>query len=266
MSDQLVSLSLAQGGRGVSLKNQAPVTQLNAPSSLGTSPGPGTGCSIILNTGSDTAYDNAVISWFVKQNGRLALFTTTVIDPADNAAQGALSYSVGPFAADYWEATITLTGATLPAAPLLSSLTAFGVEDIPPGPNNPLAPAGAVVVVTSKTGPSIAGAATFPIPANRVTLYQITLIMRILSSAVDPVGDAFVTTGPYPFNAILANATPVDGASFPSTFADALMTTAVASTPAVAGGLISIAYVTPTGLDVSTVTQITVTLAPLAYG
>jgi hypothetical protein len=129
MSAELLSLSKIQGGRGVGLRNQTNLTQSGTPISLGKSPGAGTGCTVTLATNGDAAYDDAVISFFVEQFGRLALFSTITIDPALNAANLTLVYSAAGFAADYWNVSIQLAGG-LPAASLFSSISATGVEDL----------------------------------------------------------------------------------------------------------------------------------------
>lgn len=118
MTFNLRELSTAQGGAGVSLKNKRALTELGVALSIGQSPGPGTGCSVFLATNKDTAYDGALVTFYVKQFGRQAEWAQITISPADVAAQDVLVYTTTGFAADYWDVSVQLTGATTPATPL----------------------------------------------------------------------------------------------------------------------------------------------------
>lgn len=254
-------LSIAQSGRGVGLPQQTSLTQLATPLSIGQSPGPGTMATLYLLTNNDHAYDGATISWFVKQFGRLALFATSTISPVDNANSASLVYVQSGFAADFWEVTITLTGATTPAARLQSAIVAQGVEDIPsPSTIAPLSS------TATYTGPSGAGSALFSLPYGTST-WSVTLTARIISSAVDPVGKSYTTNGDYSWETdstgTVTEIVPVV-AVWPMESADALMATMDVPSPDVAGGQAEISYVLPTGLDASTVTRVTVNLFPLA--
>ena len=80
MSRMLRSLSAISAGRGVGLKNTGPVAAGRAVQ-LGRSPGPGTGCSVMLFTNFDTAYESAVLSFYVQQFGRRSLFAQITIAP-----------------------------------------------------------------------------------------------------------------------------------------------------------------------------------------
>ncbi len=263
-----VGLSVRQGGRGVALRNTGKLTQIGNPISIGTSPGQGTYASIFLATNNDHAYDNAVITWYVKQFGRLAQFATTIIDPADNANQPYLVYTVGGFASEFWEATITLTSATLPAVQLFNSVTAFGVEDIPPGGGGGTFPFSAPVVFSETfTGPGGSGAALLPttgLPAGTST-WIVTVTMRVVSSGVDPVGASYVTSETFAWESVagVASLVPILTAS-PFSASDAIMATAVIPDPTATGNQAEIPFTLPTGLNAATVTKVTVSMSLLS--
>lgn len=261
--DKRVDVSLSQGGQGVSLLNRLPLTQQGVPIPLGESPGPGTNCSITLNTNNDHAYDNALLTFWVDVQGHQSEYTSITITPADNANQTSLVYSVSGFAADYWKVFITLEGGAhgpLPAVPLLTSITAMGVENVPQNlSGDPL-----LYGPVDFTGPSAAGMAVFSVPAG-LTEYSVSVLMRIISSSVDNLQNSFSTQAVYSWENIAGAVTLVPPVLLaPNTSNDALMVDA-STTAGSTGTQASVAFVTPSGIDPSSVVAVTVTLLPLAY-
>lgn len=256
------AFSVAQGGRGLYIRNRTTLSQLATPETLGESPGAGTGASLFLATNNDHAYDDAILSWYVKQDGRLALFATTTIEPVDNAQQPALVYTQSGFAADGWEVSLTLTGATVPAADLQSALCAFGVEDI----LNSGDLATSYTQTGLFTGPGQAGSAAFNIPAG-ASVFVVTLVTTIDSDPATPanVGRSYATSATYAWQStgLVARLVPVSAVA-PFTAFDALMGTMVVPTPSATGADAEVTFVTPTGLDAGAVVRVTVTLLPLA--
>ena len=125
----LEQVSLKQGGGGVALKGNTNLTQVGVPISLGKTAGPGTGCVIFLGTNRDAAYNDCVLSFYVMIQGREVLFGTFTVDAAHVAANTNIEHRLTGCAAESWEVRITLF-ATVPAAPLQTSIMAFGVENI----------------------------------------------------------------------------------------------------------------------------------------
>jgi hypothetical protein len=257
-ADRLRQLSLTTGGRGVGLRFRQALTQVGVPIQLGKSPGAGTGASVQLLTNFDPAYDNATILWYVEQIGRRSLFSTTTISPADNAAQSSIYQTQSGFAADFWELEIQLAGAGVPADPLQSSVIAFGVEDIPGGTNaNPL---GQLFYAHSFTGPSQAGAATFPMPPDAST-WIVCLQMEVTSGP--DTGDSASTEAVYAWKNIggVVSLLPVVLSS-PNTSYDALMSTGI-TTAGTTGAEAEISFTTPSGLSAGDVCLVTVTMTPV---
>lgn len=122
------SLSHAQGGLGVGLRDKKILGQLFVPISIGQTPGPGTGCTVFLATNSDVAYDGAVVDFYVNIFGRRALFQSVTIDQTLNEDELAIALTVYGAAADFWEIYITLMEGDFPQIALQSSATSFGVE------------------------------------------------------------------------------------------------------------------------------------------
>jgi hypothetical protein len=255
----LRSLSDAQGGFGVSAKQQTTITQIGVETSIGESPTGGTNCSVFLACNSDHAYDNAVVSFYAVHFGRRALWSQVTISPAANAAQKALLLTAVGFAGDAWEVTLTLAGGTTPANFLQSSIQAGGKEI--PGAGGGTATGTIVEVVGSFTGPSASGEATLSPPAGLST-WMITLGARIVSSSVDPVGDGYSTVGQYSFvtnaGGVVQRLLPIVELD-PMQAADSLMSTMSVPDPSVSGGLARVGFVTATGLDPSTVVKVVVT-------
>ncbi len=130
MSDELLKTSISQGGRGVALRQKSNVSVLAVPQVLGQSPGPGTGCTVFLNTLSDHAYDGAQVDFIAMFFGRTVIFETQFIDPLVNASQPSIELTAYGCAADYWQVQLTLLSGSTPAVQLQSSIVAFGVENI----------------------------------------------------------------------------------------------------------------------------------------
>jgi hypothetical protein len=255
--NELRSLSLTQSGRGVGLRNRTVLTQLGTPISLGKSPGAGTSCTLELGTNFDTAYDNAVISWFVTQLGHIALMGTTTIDPAYNAANTALVYTQAGFACDFWSITIQLAGGTLPAAPLYSSLIANGVENA----GQASGAAASLFFSESFTGPSQAGSALFTVP-DGLSTYLVTLQMYVTSGA--HAGDAASTEAVYAWKSVAGVVSLVPGVlTAPSTSYDAFMSTGATPTPGSSGAQAEVSFTTPSGLGAGEVVLVTVSLTPV---
>jgi hypothetical protein len=256
--DRLRQLSLTTGGRGVGLRFRQAITQSAKTLALGKSPGAGTGASVQLLTGSDPAYDNATILWYVEQFGRRSLFSTTTISPADNAAQTSIVQTQSGFAADYWEIEISLVGPTLPATPLQASVIAFGVEDIPGGtqPN----PEGQLFYSGAFMGPSQASSATFPMPLDEST-WIVVLQMEVTSGP--HAGDSASTEAVYAWKNIggVVSLVPVVLSS-PNTSYDALMSTGI-TTVGTTGAEAEVSFTTPSGLAGGDVCLVTVTMTPV---
>lgn len=262
-STYLPSLSRMEGGRGVALRQQTSITQLGIELPLGQSPGPGTSCYVFLATNGDHAYDNATLNFYVKQFGRLALYSVQTISPADNANQAALVYEASGYAADYWEVTIVLNGGTTPAGSLFSSVEASGVEDIPR--NDGSSTPGTMQSTSTFVGPSGTGFALFSLPAGTST-WIVTVGARITASGVDPVGDSYVTSQTYAWvtdsaGTVLRLLPLVDASPYEAE--DALMATMVVPDPGVGSGQALVSYTLPSGLDASTHTKVTVTMTLL---
>lgn len=270
LPDPYREVSLKQGGRGVALKNSLALQQLGVPISIGQSPGPGTGATVYLATNNDTAYDNAVITWTVQMFGRQAVYATTVITPLINASQPVLGFTMSGIASDFWLVSITLTGGTTPAATLLSSVIAFGVENIPQTTGNSgIVPPPPYV---ASGGPGASGACTFVPPAYNTT-YLITCIADVTSpGAGNAVGDCYseVVTSTWKNLAGVVTVVPPI-LSAPNSSGDASMV--AFGTPgngfgpsATTGSEASIPWVIPATLGAGTVVQVAIYLLPLGSG
>jgi hypothetical protein len=260
--DQKQSFSKASGGRGVYLVNTTTLTRLATEIQLGLSPGPGTWGSLFLATNSDHAYDNAVINWYVKQDGRRALFATTTIAPVDNAQQPALVYPVGPFATDAWEVTLTLTGGTLPAVPLRSGIAASGVES---GAGAAGSSGASYTQTADFTGPAQTGEAAFDIPEG-AGLFLVSVAATIDTSTTPAHrGLSYGTAAVYMWQSTTAVArlVPVILVA-PASFGDTLMATMVVPTPDAAAEFARVTFTTPTGISAGDVVRVTVSMLPLA--
>jgi hypothetical protein len=158
MADTRVGMSVAQGGKGVALRNSKPLISLGLPISLGQSPAQGTFCTLFLTTNHDAAYDNATVLFYVEQFGRPAFFSEVTISPTDNANLPQLQYTAGTCAADAWSAYIVLNNGVLPAVSLDSALVASGVENIPAGGGG----GGGTVTSVTATLPLLSSGGTTP--------------------------------------------------------------------------------------------------------
>lgn len=264
MGQEEKDFSIAQGGRGVYARNRPTISQAGVQVLVGESPGPGTGASAFLATNQDAAYDGATLYWYVKQDGRRALFSTTTISAAENASQPALEYTQSGFAADSWEVWISVVGA-LPAAALQSAVAAFGVEDVLD--TGSVSPGSSLVNLQNFTGPGGAGAATFPVPFGTST-WIITVTMRITAGTVgDPTGDSYTTSGTYSYEnrAGVVTLVPISVSNEMVSF-DGLMSTAIIPDPSSTGTQAEVSYTLPTGLHALTKTAVTVTMFLIAGG
>jgi hypothetical protein len=147
---ELQKSSLAQGGRGVALRQQGQLTALNSPIILGQTPGQGTGCTAYLKTSFDAAYTNAQVDFMVLSFGKSVIFQSFVITNALLAAQDSLEFTAYGCAADFWQVQITLKNGATPASMLQSSLVNFGVE-------NPLSTASGITALTGDVTASGSG-------------------------------------------------------------------------------------------------------------
>jgi hypothetical protein len=254
----LEQVSLKQGGGGVALKGNTNLTQVGVPISLGKTAGPGTGCVIFLGTNRDAAYNDCVLSFYVMIQGREVLFGTFTVDAAHVAANTNIEHRLTGCAAESWEVRITLF-ATVPAAPLQTSIMAFGVENIQTGGQDD-----GLTFSGSYVGPGAGATIGFSAPPlDESGTYVVTVEARIESSAVDPVDDTFSTEGVFAWKNIagVVSLVPVV-LSAPNTSSDASLAATTAGVGA-GGGLAEVTFALPGTLDATTHTTVTISLLPL---
>jgi hypothetical protein len=260
MSNQLKTTSVQQGGRGVMLRQQNPVSSTTIPTRLGTSPGPGTHCTVFLAINGDGAYANAAVDFVAMFFGREVLIETQTLDPALVADGGALEVTlVNSCAADYWEVRITPTG--VPAAPLQSSIVAYGVENFGAGESE----SSPLIFTTIVTGPTASGLAAFNIPLGTDT-FLVTGTMKVLApgGGSELAGDSYAVTVPSTWEnraGVVTVAPPV--LSAPDVSTDADMATATIGPSGTNGTQATVPFETPAGLDAGTTVEVTITLLPL---
>lgn len=161
MSDQSIrqQISERQGGRGRALRYITNFVSAGVPTSIGQAPTAGTNCSVFLDTGNDPAYTGALVIFVVEQFGKLAQFDQQTITAPMNAL-GEIAMTAGSCAADAWSIYLQLPGPALPAAPLISAVIAFGVENSNPGGGAGGTYTGAFPIVVTGTVISIDPSAT----------------------------------------------------------------------------------------------------------
>lgn len=255
------SASYAQGGGGVALPFTTTLGQVGLPISVGLTPSSGTQCDVYLNTGKDTAYNNAVLGFYATTDGRAVLYGTYTLSAAEVAGDGNIVKTLGGVAAEQWEVRITLA-ATLPAANLSSVVIAYGVED--EQTNSTIIP-GSIQKTTTLQGPS--AAVTLPLsgapPLNTTGSYIVVAQARVISSSVQAVGDSFSTEAVYTWKNIGGVVTLVPVVlSATNTSTDASLTTTTVAA-GVSGGAAALTITLPASLDASTKVQVTASLTPL---
>lgn len=262
MSDELLKTSISQGGRGVALRQKSNVSVLAVPQVLGTSPGPGTGCTVFLNTLSDHAYDGAQVDFIAMFFGRTVIFETQFIDPLVNASQPSIELTAYGCAADYWQVQLTLLNGSTPAVQLQSSIVAFGVENISAASSSEATP-----FRIPNLAPSAMGSVTWDVPLG-TSLWKAVCVARVTKSggAGEAVGDSYVTDSEIAFDNVAGavSATPPISGNTPGVWSDASMTstTFTLSATATEG---EVSYAIP-ALDAGSLVTVTITLTELGTG
>jgi hypothetical protein len=262
-SSEFVQISHLQGGRGVALRQTNPLlVDFNvapAPVKLGQSPGPGTACTVFLNTLEDAAYKGAQVDFIVMMFGRECIFDSQIITAELLAEQGTLQLTTTGCAADFWEVQITLNNGSQPAVPLQSSILASGVEIAPDSTQASL------VFAATGEGPTASGDALFDMPVGSST-WQWSGTWRVTTSggASEAVGDTVAVTGIATWNNTggAVRLVPQTTAA-PSKSEDASMGGGTPFTPGSTATQAQIAYAAPTGLDAGTVLALSITLRQL---
>ena len=233
------------------------------PQVLGQSPGPGTGCTVFLQTLKDHAYDGAQVDFVAMFFGRTVIFETQFIDPLVNAALGAIELTSYGCAADYWQVQLTLLNGSTPAVQLQSSIVAFGVENLSAASSSEITP-----FSIPNLGPSAAGDVTWNVPPG-TSLWEVTAIMRVTQSggAGEAVGDSYVESIQIAFDNVagVVTATPANAGNpaFPI-WNDASMATAT-FTASSSGTQAEVAYTVP-ALDAGSLVKVTITPTLLGQG
>lgn len=262
MSTQLQETSKKQGGGGVAVQGQTPITAFGTPVSLGKSAGAGTNCAVYLTVGNDAAYGNAILSFYVYMQGFAVLYATETIDPAVAIAQANVVFATGGVAAEEWEVFLTLAGPTLPAQSVLrSSIIASGVENTAPTGGSG---GGPIVWQNTYTGPSHNVTVNFGVPlVGETTTFDVLVEARVMSSGVDPVGASISTVARYAWENVAGAVALVPvSLSAPDTSFDALWG-AFTSSVGASGAHSQVHFGIPAGIDPSTVTEVTISLIPL---
>jgi hypothetical protein len=205
----LVDQSNAQGGAGQALRQNTTLSQFGVPIRIGQSAGPGTNCTVFLQTAGDSAYNNATVDLIARIFGHEVIVETFTIDPTIVTLINDFQFTAGGTAADFWCVNITLNNGAVPAANLISSIVAFGVENTAGG-------GGATGLEPIVLGPKPGGSGitestdTFPVPDGTST-YLVTGIMRVsvVGGAGEALGDSYAVTVPVTFKSIGGTVTVV---------------------------------------------------------
>jgi len=261
MPSALEEVSRATGGGGVAVVGNTNLTQTKTPISLGKTSGPGTNVFLYLNTEKDPAYNGATIQFYVNMQGFKVLWDELTFSAADIAAQTNTVALTGGAAAEAWEVYIILAGSAVPKAPLRTSLIAFGVE-IEGGAGG--TPSGNLTFQGTFVGPGAGMTVGFNAPGlNDSTTYAVTVMARVQSSAVDPVGATFSSEAVFAWENVagIVSLVPVI-LSAPNTSSDAALA-ATATSVGATGGQATVTFALPGTLDPTTHTEVTIELIPL---
>jgi hypothetical protein len=266
--------SIAQGGKGRSLRSDRQIQRLLVPVNIGESPGPGTMCSVFMHTQRDPAYSGAQVDFIVVQNGRETIFKTLFIDPAVLAVVSDIQMTASGCAASWWKVQITLNNAVLPTTGTLqSTVVASGVENIAGSSQSQggFMSFSATVTVPGGGG-SVGGGGLFSIPFGTST-FMVTGTQTVVTAggAGEAVGDSYMGNFVGSWKnlvgvaSVLAPQTGQEWQAFDASMPGNAVTGAFFGQGAI-GAQAEVVFATAPLLDVGTVVRITINMLPLSLG